>query len=158
MAENVEGSRVPDFALDSDAHGRVTSEGLLGQAYVLYFYPKDGSGSCTDEAIAFSQALPAFRAKGAFVAGISPDSIAKHANFRRKYALDVPLLSDPDLAASKAFGVWVEKQMYGRAYMGVERATFLVDATGYIRRVWRKVRVDGHVEAVLEALETTSTP
>lgn len=151
VADLAVGDRIPDFDLPCDPSGRMSRDSLAGAPFVLYFYPKDNSGRCIGESVDFSRLLPQFWALGVAVAGISPDSLRKHAAFRAKQDLTVPLLSDGDRSVSMAFGVWVEKVLYGRAYMGVERATFLVDKDGIVRRVWRKVRVDGHAAAVLEA-------
>ena len=124
---------------------------------MLYFYPKDDTSGCTSEAIAFSQDKKKFDSLGATVIGVSKDDIASHRKFRDKHKLGIVLASDPELAAAEAYGVWVEKSMYGRRYMGMERATFLVDKTGVIRAVWRKVKVPGHAAAVLEALRGMAT-
>ena len=148
-----EGSPAPDFALPRDGGGEVTLEGLRGKAVVLYFYPKDDTSGCTKEAIAFTGLLDRFEQAGAVVLGASKDSVKKHEKFVEKHALGVALLSDEDGALCEAYGVWVEKSMYGRKYMGIERATFLIDKEGKIARIWRKVKVAGHAEAVLEAVE-----
>lgn len=118
---------------------------------VVYFYPKDDTSGCTKEAIGFSEAKAEFDALGATIIGISPDSAAKHDKFIAKYDLTIQLGADEDKAVAEAYGVWVEKSMYGKKYMGVERSTFLVDADGTIAKAWRKVKVPGHVEDVLEA-------
>lgn len=145
------GERVPSFRLQTDKSGEVSSAELKGNPFVLYFYPKDDTSGCTREAISFSENKKKFDALGMTVIGVSKDTTASHKKFRDKHALTVALASDPDLIAAKAFGVWVQKSLYGRQYMGLERATFLVDGKGIIRQIWRKVRVPGHVEAVLEA-------
>lgn len=119
---------------------------------VLYFYPKDDTPGCTKEAIGFSHLKAEFDAAGAVIIGVSKDTVAKHDKFIAKHELDVILGADEDGAVCEAYGVWVEKQMYGKTYMGIERATFLINAQGTIAQVWRKVRVPGHVEAVLEAV------
>ncbi|MFT4079394.1 thioredoxin-dependent thiol peroxidase [Rhodomicrobium lacus] len=150
MLEN--GDLAPDFALP-DAEGKtVTLSGLKTPFKIVYFYPKDNTSGCTTEARSFSDLKDAFAAAGAEIIGISPDSVKSHANFRDKQGLRVTLLSDPDKAAIEAFGVWVEKKMYGRAYMGVERATFLIGPDGKILKSWGKVKVPGHAEAVLDAV------
>jgi peroxiredoxin Q/BCP len=145
-----EGDLAPAFDLETD-RGRVSLSGLKGQAVVLYFYPKDDTTACTAEGIAFSQAAADFAAAGAVVVGVSKDTVKKHGKFRAKYDLTVELGADPEGEVVEAYGVWVEKSMYGRSYMGIERATFLIDGEGVIRRVWRKVRVAGHVDEVLAA-------
>lgn len=144
------GDLAPDFVLPGD-RGEVSLAAFRGRAVVVYFYPKDDTSGCTREAIAFTGLLPEFESLGAAVIGISPDAPKTHEKFRAKHALGVVLASDPDRTVLEAFGVWVEKTLYGRRYMGVERATFLVDADGRIARIWRKVKVAGHAEAVLEA-------
>ena len=146
------GDRAPAFRLETDDGGEISGARLKGQPFVLYFYPKDDTSGCTSEAIAFSQDKKQFDSLGATVIGVSKDNVASHKKFRDKHKLGIVLASDPELAAAEAYGVWVEKSMYGRRYMGMERATFLVDKTGMIRAVWRKVKVPGHTAAVLEAL------
>ncbi|TCQ82825.1 peroxiredoxin Q/BCP [Ochrobactrum sp. BH3] len=150
MARPQVGDLAPDFTLPSDSN-TITLSSLKGKPVVLYFYPKDDTSGCTKEAIAFSQLKPEFDKIGARVIGLSPDSAEKHAKFRKKHELTVDLAADEDRTALEAYGVWVEKSMYGRKYMGVERATFLIDAEGRIAHVWEKVKVAGHAEAVLEA-------
>lgn len=145
------GDRTPAFKLLTDDSGEISTTSLKGKPYVLYFYPKDDTSGCTKEAIAFSEARKKFDAAGVTVIGISKDTIASHAKFRTKHKLKVTLASDADIVTAKAYGVWVEKSLYGRRYMGMDRATFLVDAKGVVRQVWRKVKVAGHVEAVLAA-------
>jgi peroxiredoxin Q/BCP len=144
------GSRAPVFALKDQAGKEVTSASLAGSAYVLYFYPKDDTTGCTKEACGFRDSFRSF-GKLARVLGVSPDSEASHARFAGKYGLPFTLLSDPDKTLANAYGVWVKKQNYGREYMGIARSTFLVDEKGVIQKAWRGVRVDGHVDAVLEA-------
>jgi peroxiredoxin Q/BCP len=145
------GDRVPAFRLPADQGDEISSARLKGKPFVLYFYPKDDTSGCTREAISFSEQKKKFEAIGTAIVGVSKDSTTSHKKFRDKHALTIALASDPDLAAAQAFGVWVEKSLYGRRYMGMDRATFLVDGKGFIRRIWRKVRVPGHVDAVLEA-------
>ena len=146
-----EGKTVPAFEMPTDTAGTVSAESLKGEKYVIYFYPKDDTPGCTTEAKGFTELSGDFDALGVKVIGVSKDTIAKHGKFRTKHELSVLLASDEEGAACEAFGVWVEKNMYGRKYMGIERATFLVDETGTVRNIWRKVKVKGHVEAVLEA-------
>ena len=147
------GQAAPDFTLPQSGGGEdVTLSALKGSAVVLYFYPRDDTPGCTKEAIAFSEHLGAFEAAGAKVFGISKDTVAKHDKFTAKHDLTVPLLSDAEGAVCEAYGVWVEKNMYGKKSMGIERATYLIAADGTIAQVWRKVKVPGHAEAVLEAV------
>ena len=144
------GEPAPDFTLPTDGGGSVTLSGLRGRAVIVYFYPKDDTTGCTAEACGFRDAMPRFA--GAEVIGISRDSVKSHDKFKAKYALPFILAADLDGTVCEAWGVWVEKSMYGRKYMGIERSTFLVDAAGVIRRVWRKVSVTGHVEEVSAAV------
>ncbi len=141
----------PDFTLPRDGGGEVTLSDLRGGAVVLFFYPRDDTPGCTKESIGFSEQLQAFAAAGAQVFGISRDTIAKHDKFVAKHNLTTPLLSDEGSTVCEDYGVWVEKNMYGRKSMGIERSTFLIDADGKIARVWRKVKVPSHVDEVLEA-------
>lgn len=147
------GAMAPDFALPRDGGGEIRLADLRGQAVVLYFYPKDDTSGCTREALDFSAHAEDFAAAGAVVIGVSRDGVKSHDKFKAKHDLRVVLASDVDGEVAARYGVWVEKSMYGRKYMGVERATFLIDRTGLIRRVWRKVKVPGHVEEVLAALK-----
>ena len=143
------GSKAPDFSLPSDS-GQVTAlSDHKGQIVVLYFYPKDDTSGCTREAIDFTARLQEFQSLGAVVIGVSPDSAAKHDKFKKKHDLGVTLIADEEREAIEAYGVWVEKSMYGKKYMGVERATFLIGRNGDIARVWRKVKVAGHADDVL---------
>ncbi len=146
------GNPAPDFTLPSDTEDDVALSALRPAPVVLYFYPKDDTPGCTKEAIAFSEHLGAFAAAGVKVFGVSKDPVAKHAKFRTKHGLSVPLLSDENNDVCERYGVWVEKNMYGKKYMGIERATFLIDSTGTIAQVWRKVKVPGHAEVVLDAV------
>jgi peroxiredoxin Q/BCP len=146
-----EGDKAPDFELPTDGGKPVKLSRLEGKPVVFYFYPKDDTSGCTLEAKDFSRLAPAFRAAGVEVIGVSPDSVESHAKFRKKYDLAVGLAADTDKAVASAYGVWVEKSMYGRKYMGVERSTFLIDAKGRVARSWRKVKVPGHAAEVLEA-------
>jgi peroxiredoxin Q/BCP len=147
------GSRAPAFSLPATVVGKVSRAALKGKPYVLYFYPKDDTSGCTAEACAFQEALPALGKLGVTVIGVSKDSIASHEKFAKKYNLKFPLASDEDGKLCEAFGVWVEKSMYGRKYMGIERSTFVVDAKGVIRAAWRKVSVLGHVSEVKKVVE-----
>jgi len=147
------GDKAPQFALETDSAGTITNADLKGKAYVIYFYPKDDTPGCTKEAIGFTEHAADFAKAGVTVIGVSKDSVAKHAKFREKYDLGVLLGSDPEGEVIARFGSWVEKSMYGRKYMGIDRSTFLVDAEGIVRAVWRKVKVKGHVEAVLKAAQ-----
>jgi peroxiredoxin Q/BCP len=149
------GDVAPDFDLAADGGGRVSLAALKGQQVVLYFYPKDDTSGCTSEAKGFTEAAAAFKAARAVVVGVSKDSVASHDKFKAKYELDLTLGSDPEGAALEAYGVWVEKSMYGRQYMGIERATYLIGADGRIKQVWRKVKVPGHVQAVLAAVQAS---
>jgi peroxiredoxin Q/BCP len=149
--ELAEGDAAPDFALPTEDGGHVTLAELKGKAVVLYFYPKDDTSGCTAEAAAFSALKGQFAAAGAIVIGVSPDSVASHAKFKKKHDLTVVLASDPEKLAIEAYGVWKEKSMYGRKYFGVERSTFLIDRTGRVSKVWRKVKVAGHAQEALEA-------
>lgn len=144
----------PDFTLPVTGGGEITLSDLRGAPVVLFFYPRDDTPGCTKESIGFSEELDQFDAAGARVFGISRDSMDKHDKFAAKHGLTVPLLSDTDGAVTEAYGVWVEKNMYGKKSMGIERATYLIDAEGKIARIWRKVKVPGHVEEVLEAVRT----
>ena len=148
-----EGDTAPSFSLPGDGGGLIELSKLKGHPVVLYFYPKDDTSGCTAEAKDFSSLIDRFKAAGAAVIGISPDGAESHRKFKAKHELSVQLAADADHAVATAFGVWVEKSMYGRKYMGVERATFLIDARGRIACCWRKVKVPGHAEDVLGAVE-----
>ncbi|WP_118132680.1 peroxiredoxin [Oceanicella sp. SM1341] len=147
------GAPAPDFTLPRDGGGDVTLSGLRGKAVVVYFYPRDDTPGCTREALGFTEAVADFDAAGAVVLGISKDTVAKHDKFVAKHGLRLILASDAEGTVCEDWGVWVEKNMYGKTSMGVERATFLVDPQGRIARVWRKVKVPGHVEEVLAAVK-----
>ncbi len=151
MSELDQGDAMPAFDLPADGGGSVTSEGLKGKSYVLYLYPKDDTSGCTKEAQGFTEHKAAFAAAGVEIIGLSKDDVASHDKFKKKYDLDLTLASDTEGKLVEALGAWVEKSMYGKKYMGIDRSTFLVDADGRIVRVWRKVKVPGHVEEVLEA-------
>ncbi len=145
-----EGDMAPDFELETDTQGTIRLSDFRGRKVVLYFYPKDNTSGCTAEAIDFTALKDAFEKADAVVIGVSPDTVRKHANFRAKHDLGILLAADTDKEVVQAYGVWKEKSMYGRKYMGVERSTFLIDREGRIARVWRKVRVKGHAQEVLE--------
>ena len=147
------GQPAPDFTLPQDGGGDVALSALRGAPVVLYFYPKDDTSGCTKEAIAFSEQMADFEDAGAKVFGLSKDTVQKHEKFRTKHDLTVPLLSDAETDICERYGVWVEKSMYGKKYMGIERATFLIDGEGTVRNVWRKVKVPGHSAEVLEAVK-----
>jgi peroxiredoxin Q/BCP len=146
-----DGDVAPDFELASDRDERVKLSRLRGKPVVVYFYPKDDTSGCTIEAKDFSRLAPEFRKAGIEVIGVSPDSVESHQKFRNKHDLSVRLAADPDKAAAMAYGVWAQKSMYGRTFMGIERATFLIDKAGRLARSWRKVKVPGHAEEVLAA-------
>lgn len=143
----------PDFTLLSESGEPVTLSSFRGRPVVLYFYPKDDTPSCTTEACEFRDAFPTFGTLDAVVLGVSPDSVKSHAKFRAKFELPFPLLADTEKAVSQAYGVWTEKSMYGRKYMGVERTTFVIDSAGDIVNVFEKVKSTGHAAAVLQALQ-----
>lgn len=143
----------PDFTLPQDGGDALTLSSLFGKTVVLYFYPRDDTPGCTTEAIDFTRRMDAFHAAGAVVLGISKDTVAKHEKFRAKHQLGVTLLSDTDGAVCELYGVWVEKKMYGRTSMGIERASFLIAGDGKLTQIWRKVKVAGHVDAVLAAVQ-----
>jgi thioredoxin-dependent peroxiredoxin len=145
-----EGDVAPLFTGVTDGGGTVSLEEHRNHKVVLYFYPKDSTPGCTTEACAFREALPDFSKIDAEIIGVSRDSVKRHENFKAKYELTFPLVSDENGAVCEAYGVWVEKMNYGRKYMGIERSTFLIDEQGRIARIWRKVRVNKHVEKVLE--------
>ena len=148
-----EGQKAPEFSLPSSEGGEVSLKSLKGKPVVLYFYPKDDTPGCTREACAFRDAKAAIRKTGAVVLGVSPDSLAAHDKFTAKYKLNFPLLSDPDKAVAKKYGAFGEKLMYGKKVVGMIRSTFVIDAAGVVRKVFPRVRVDGHDAKVLEALQ-----
>lgn len=148
-----EGAKAPDFTMPTDGGGEVSLAALAGKTVVLYFYPRDDTPGCTKEACAFRDLHPALEKLDAVVIGVSKDSIVAHDKFKAKYDLNFPLAADTDGAVCEAYGVWVEKNMYGRKSMGIERSTFLIDGTGTVRKIWRKVKVDGHAEAVKAAID-----
>jgi len=154
MTELGPGQKAPDFDLPRDGGGTLKLSDLTGKKVVLYFYPKDDTSGCTAEAIDFSALKPEFEKAGTVVVGISPDSVKSHDKFKSKHGLSVELAADEERKTLEAYGVWVEKSMYGRKYMGVERSTFLIGADGKIASAWRKVKVPGHAKAVLEAAQS----
>ncbi len=147
------GDKAPAFALKTDGGGKVSLSGLKGQNVVLYFYPKDDTSGCTAEACGFRDNLPKFGKLDAVVLGVSRDSAESHDKFKTKHKLNFTLGADDTGKVTEEYGVWVEKSMYGRKYMGIERATFLIDGKGKIAAIWRKVKVPGHVEEVLKAVK-----
>ena len=148
------GDKAPDFDLPGDGGGRVRLGDFAGRKLVLYFYPKDDTSGCTSEAKAFTEAAGDFAAAGAAIVGVSRDPVKSHDKFKAKYGLNFPLASDVEGKVCEAYGAWVEKSMYGRRYMGIDRSTFLIDRNGVVRAAWHKVKVPGHVEEVLKALRT----
>lgn len=147
------GNKAPGFSMATDGGGKVALKDLKGKKVVLYFYPKDDTSGCTREAIDFTAKADAFKKAGAVVIGCSRDDAKSHDKFKAKHKLGIALAADTDGTVTEAYGVWVEKSMYGRKYMGIERATFLIDAAGKIANVWRKVKVPGHVDEVLAAVK-----
>ena len=145
------GKKAPDFTAPTDSGKKLKLSDLRGKPVVLYFYPKDDTPGCTAEACGFRDALPDFSKIKAQVIGVSKDSVARHDKFKTKYDLPFPLVSDEDGKICEKYGTWVEKSLYGRKYMGIERATFLIDKTGTVAKVWHKVKVPAHVADVLEA-------
>jgi thioredoxin-dependent peroxiredoxin len=153
-AAGVEGDKAPQFTLERDGGGKISMKDFKGAPLVLYFYPKDNTSGCTTEAVDFTAKLKAFRKAGAQVVGVSKDTVAAHDKFKAKHKLEVVLASDPDGTLCEAYGVWKEKSLYGRKFMGIERSTFLIDAKGVIAKAWRKVRIPGHVDEVLKAVQS----
>jgi peroxiredoxin Q/BCP len=153
MAELNPGGRAPAFAMATDGDGKIALKDLKGRPVVLYFYPRDDTSGCTAQACAFHDDLSGFKKLKAAIIGVSKDSVASHDKFKAKYGLNFPLASDTDGKICEAYGVWKEKSMYGKKYMGIERSTFLIDGKGVIRHIWRKVKVDGHAEEVRDALK-----
>ncbi|MHA7871075.1 MAG: thioredoxin-dependent thiol peroxidase [Hyphococcus sp.] len=148
-----EGAKAPAFSMETDDGSTVSLKDLKGKKIVLYFYPRDDTPGCTKEAIAFSEDIAKFKRAGAVVIGVSRDTVAKHQKFRDKHDLKVILGADETGAVTEDYGVWVEKNMYGRKSMGIERSTFLIDEKGVVRNIWRKVKVPGHAEEVLAAVK-----
>ena len=151
MSELKPGDRAPAFDLPADGGGRIKLSDYTGVSLVLYFYPKDDTPGCTNEAKDFQAALPEFEAAGVRVVGVSKDSVKRHDKFKAKYGLTFPLASDEEGGMIEIYGAWVEKSLYGRQYMGIDRSTFLIDPLGTVRAVWRKVKVPGHAAQVLAA-------
>ena len=149
------GDKAPDFTLPTDGAGTVRLSDLKGQHVVLYFYPKDDTSGCTAEACQFRDLFPKFGRSDAAVIGISRDSVASHDKFKKKYKLPFTLAADEQGKVTERYGVWVQKSMYGRKYMGIERSTFLIDGKGVIRGIWRKVKVPGHAEEVFAAIKAS---
>ena len=152
------GDKIPSFSLQTDSGETLTDQSFAGKTLVLYFYPKDDTPGCTREAIAFTQAAKDFEKAGATIVGVSKDSKESHAKFRQKYALKIPLLSDPDLVLHKAFGAYGTKKLYGRESQGTIRSTFVIDEHGTVVRVFPSVKVDGHAEKVLAGIKGESAP
>ncbi len=152
MGDIKAGDKAPNFTAPADGGREVSLAQFAGKPVVLYFYPKDDTPGCTKQAIGFSELADDFAKAGAVVIGVSKDTAAKHDKFRDKHGLKVILASDADGDVCERYGVWVEKSMYGKTYLGIERATFLIGADGAVARVWRKVKVPGHVEEALEAV------
>lgn len=157
MTELTVGDKAPNVTLPLSTGETVKLSGFKGQPVILYFYPKDDTPGCTTEACGFNEALSAFKKLDAVVIGISKDSAASHEKFRKKYNLTFSLATDEEGDLCDAFGTWVEKSMYGRKYMGIDRATFLIDPQGKIAALWRKVKVPGHVDEVKDALKSLGT-
>jgi peroxiredoxin Q/BCP len=149
MANLAEGKRAPAFNLPTDGTGKLSLASLKGKKVVLYFYPKDNTTGCTKEAIDFNALAAKFAKADAVVVGVSPDSVKSHDKFKEKHGLGFPLVADEEKVMLEAYGVWVEKSMYGRKYMGVERTTILIDRDGKIAKIWNKVKVPGHADEVL---------
>ncbi|WP_421792909.1 peroxiredoxin [Hyphobacterium sp.] len=157
MTNLAEGQKAPAFDMPTDGDGSISLGELTGKNVVLYFYPKDSTPGCTTEAIDFSGLINDFDAANTVVVGVSRDSVKKHDNFKTKNDLKVVLGADLDGNVTEAYGVWVEKNMYGRKYMGIQRATFLIDSAGVIQKIWPKVKVKGHAAEVLDAAKGLST-
>ncbi len=154
MTDLQTGAPAPDFTLPTDSAGTITLSDLRGQNVILYFYPKDDTPGCTAESCDFRDALPEFEKLNTAIIGISKCSVKKHNKFKEKYALTFPLASDEEGTVCETYGTWVEKNMYGRKYMGIERTTFLINKTGKIEKIWHKVKVKGHVEDIQTTLKT----
>jgi len=149
-----EGDKAPEFSMPTDSGGTISLKDLKGRPIVLYFYPKDSTPGCTKEACAFRDLMPDFSKVDAEIIGVSKDTVKRHENFKAKNELPFTLASDEDGEVCETYGVWAEKSMYGRKFMGIERTTFLIDGKGRVRKVWRKVKVPGHAEEVLDVTRT----
>lgn len=149
------GNKAPAFKAEADTGEIISLSSLKGESFVLYFYPKDDTSGCTAEACSFTENISAFNKLGVKVIGVSKDSIASHKKFKEKYKLNFPLLSDADGKICEAYETWVEKSMYGRKYMGIDRSTFLIGTDGKIKALWRKVKVPGHIEDILNTLKSS---
>lgn len=152
MAELKIGDLAPNFTLPKDGGGEISLEALRGKTVVLYFYPKDDTSGCTNQAIQFSEKIDEFEDKNAIIIGVSKDNIKSHDKFKAKYDLKIDLLSDEELNVANSYGTWIEKSMYGRKYMGMDRSTFLIDADGKIKKIWRKVKIPGHIDDVIKSI------
>lgn len=153
MSQLQVGDKAPDFTLPTDNDGEISLSQFKGQKVVLYFYPKDDTPGCTKESCSFNENLSAFNKMNAQVIGLSKCSVKKHNKFKEKYGLQFPLASDENSDVCEKYGTWVEKSMYGRKYMGIDRSTFLIDENGKIAHIWRKVKVPGHIEDVMSVME-----
>lgn len=152
------GEKAPDFNLPTDNGGEVKLSGLKGSPVVLYFYPKDDTPGCTTEACAFRDRSDELKALGVHLLGVSPDDAASHAKFRDKFELNFPLLVDEEHKVAEKYGAWREKNMYGKVSMGIQRSTFLIDREGTVAKVWKRVKVDGHDQQVIDAIKELDTP
>lgn len=153
MSELNVGSKAPDFKLPCDGSGELSLSDYKGKKVILYFYPKDNTPGCTKQACGFRDQMKGLDKQGVAVVGVSKDTVLKHDKFKDKYELNFPLISDEQGSLCEAYGVWVEKSLYGKKYMGIERSTFLIDEQGKIAKIWRKVRVKGHVEEVVDTVK-----
>ncbi len=159
MADWIEaGQKAPAFTLQDDSGKKVKLADLQGSPVVLYFYPRDDTPGCTREACAFRDRSEEIQQLGAHVLGVSPDTVESHQKFRDKYTLNFPLLADPQHTVAEKYGAWREKNLYGKKSMGIQRSTFLIDAHGKVAKVWKRVRVDGHDQAVIDAIEALESP
>ncbi len=156
MSIPTEGSTAPDIDLPTDGGGQISLKSLRGEKVLVYFYPKDDTSGCTKESCSLSENIKSFEKIGCKIIGISKDSVKSHDKFKAKYDLQFPLASDQEGDVCERYGVWVQKSMYGRKYMGIERTTFLIDETGKIQKVWNKVKVDGHTDEILAELNKTA--
>lgn len=157
MSELKIGDKAPDFSLPANGGQTVSLSDYKGKKLILYFYPKDDTSGCTKEACSFKDHMPSLKTKNVAVVGVSKDSMTRHDKFITKYDLNFPLISDEDSDLCERYGTWVEKSMYGRKYMGIERSTFLIDEQGKIEQIWRKVKVDGHTEEILKAISKSAS-